>query len=129
MIFSENNFLLNFTYFLPNFELIRISFFLWTRWLRQKKLNKFKNVIAIIYCQLKIYFSLHFFDIMIHLIIHLVREIRSYNIFYLWWMYKIKLYMKILKVYVKDHIDLKYLLLIKCTLFKKLMALFFYLWE
>ena len=129
MIFSENNFLLNFTYFLPNFELNRISYFLWTRWLRQKKLNKLKNVIVIIYCQLKIYFSLHFFAIMIHLIIHLVREIRSYNIFYLWWMYKIKLYMKILKVYVKDHIDLKYLLLLKCTLFKKLMALFFYLWE
>jgi len=39
-------------------------------------LNELENEAAIILCQLEMYFSLAFFDIMAHLIVHLVREIK-----------------------------------------------------
>ena len=41
-----------------------------------KQLDVLENETAIILCQLEMYFSPSFFDIMIHLIVHLVREIR-----------------------------------------------------
>ena len=39
------------------------------------KLDELENEAAIILCQLEMYFPPSFFDIMIHLIVHLVREI------------------------------------------------------
>jgi len=44
----------------------------------------------------------HFFDIMIHLIVHLVREIRLCGPVFLHWMYPIERYMKVLKGYTKN---------------------------
>jgi len=42
-----------------------------------------------------------FFDIMVHLLVHLVREIKFCGPVYLKWMYPIERYIKILKGYVK----------------------------
>ena len=54
------------------------------------KLNELENEDAIILCQLKMYFPPIFFDIMMHLIVHLVREIKCCGPVYLWWMYPIE---------------------------------------
>jgi len=48
------------------------------------------------------YFPPAFFDIMIHLVIHLVREIWLCGPIYLWWMYPVERYMKVLKSYTKN---------------------------
>jgi len=66
------------------------------------KLDEVKNEVAIILCQLEMYFSPSFFDIMVHLIVHLVREIKCCGPVYLWWMYPIEQYMEILKGYTKN---------------------------
>jgi len=52
--------------------------------------------------QLEMYFPPSFFDIMVHLIVHLVREIRLCGSVFLRWMYSKERYMKILKGYVKN---------------------------
>jgi len=40
------------------------------------KLDELENEAVIILCQLEMYFPPAFFDIMVHLIVHLVREIK-----------------------------------------------------
>ena len=40
------------------------------------KLDELENEISIILCQLEMYFPPSFFDIMVHLIVHLMREIK-----------------------------------------------------
>ena len=67
-----------------------------------KKLDELENEGVIILCQLEMYFPPSFFDIMVHLIVHLVREIRICGPVYLRWMYPVERYMKILKGYVKN---------------------------
>ncbi|XP_058768330.1 uncharacterized protein LOC131642060 [Vicia villosa] len=66
------------------------------------KLDDLENEAAVILCQLEMYFPPSFFDIIVHLIAHLVREIRLCGPFFLQWMYPIKRYMKILKGYTKN---------------------------
>ena len=41
-----------------------------------EKLDQLENEVVVILCQLEMYFPPSFFDIMVHLIIHLVREVR-----------------------------------------------------
>ena len=65
-------------------------------------LDELENEAVIILCQIEMYFPPAFFDIMVHLIIHLVREIKCCGPVYLRWMYPIKRYMKILKGYTKN---------------------------
>ena len=48
-------------------------------------------------------FSSIFFYIIVHLVVHLVREARLCGPMYLRWMYPVERYMKILKRYVKNH--------------------------
>ena len=48
------------------------------------------------------YFPPAFFDIMVHMIIHLVREIKCCGPIYFWWMYPVEQYMKILKGFTKN---------------------------
>ncbi|XP_028758521.1 uncharacterized protein LOC114717527 [Neltuma alba] len=67
-----------------------------------EKLDELQNDIVITLCQLEMYFVPSFFDIMVHLIIHLVREIKLCGPVYLRWMYPFERYMKILKGYVKN---------------------------
>ena len=66
------------------------------------KLDDFENEVAIILCQLKMYFPLLFFNIMVHLIFYLVREIKLCGPVYLWWMHPIEKFMKILNGYTKS---------------------------
>jgi len=47
------------------------------------KLDDLENDVAIILFQLDIYFPLSFFDIMVHLNVHLVREIKLCDLVYL----------------------------------------------
>ena len=54
------------------------------------KLDKLENEVVIILCQLEMYFPPSFFDIMVHLIVHLVREIKCCGSIYLRWMYPIE---------------------------------------
>nr|KYP59483.1 hypothetical protein KK1_014919 [Cajanus cajan] len=66
------------------------------------KLDELENEAVLILCQLVMYFPPSFFDIMVHLIIQLVREVRLCGPVFLRWMYLIKRYMKILKGYLKS---------------------------
>ncbi|MBJ2390733.1 DUF4218 domain-containing protein, partial [Salmonella enterica subsp. enterica serovar Corvallis] len=67
-----------------------------------QKLDELENEAYVLLCQLEMYFPPSFFDIMIHLIVHLVREVRICGPVFLRWMYPIERYMKILKGYVKN---------------------------
>jgi hypothetical protein len=66
------------------------------------KLDELERESALILCQLEMYFPPSFFDIMEHLIVHLVREIRLCGPVYLRWMYPVERYMKILKGYTMN---------------------------
>ena len=67
-----------------------------------KQLDDLENEASIIICQLEMYFPPAFFDIMVHLVVHLVREIRLCGPVYLRWMYPVEWYMKVLKGYTKN---------------------------
>jgi len=54
------------------------------------RLDELENEAIIILCQLEMYFPPSFFDIMVHLIVHLVREIRLCGPVFLRWMYPIE---------------------------------------
>jgi len=66
------------------------------------RLDELKNEAIILLCQLEMYFPPSFFGIMVHLIIHLMREIRICGLVFLRWMYLIERCMKIFKGYVKN---------------------------
>ena len=61
-----------------------------------QQLDDLENETVIVLCQLEMYFPQSFFDIMIHLIVHLVWEIRLCDPIFLWWMYLVERYMKVL---------------------------------
>jgi len=65
-------------------------------------LDDLENEAIILLCQLEMYFPPSFFDIMVHLIVHLVREIRICGLVFLRLMYPIEQCMKIFKGYVKN---------------------------
>ncbi|KAK7342752.1 hypothetical protein VNO80_25708 [Phaseolus coccineus] len=67
------------------------------------KLDELKDEIVVILCELEMFFPPSFFDSMVHLVVHLVREVRLCGPVYLRWMYPVERYMKILKGYVKNH--------------------------
>jgi len=66
------------------------------------RLDDLENEAIILLCQLEMYFPPFFFDIMVHLIVYLVREIRLCSPVFLRWMYPIERCMKIFKWYVKN---------------------------
>ena len=63
-------------------------------------LEKLQAEHVMTFCLLEKCFPLSFFDIMIHLIVHLVNEVRLCGPVYLRWMYPFERYMKTLKDYV-----------------------------
>jgi len=65
-------------------------------------LYELENEAIIILCKLEMYFLPSFFDIMVHLIVHLMREIRICGPIFLCWMYQVERCMKIFKGYVKN---------------------------
>ena len=70
-------------------------------------LDELQNEIVVILCELEMCFPPSFFDIMVHLVVHLVREVRLCGPVHLRWMYPVERYMKILKGYVKNHYRLQ----------------------
>ena len=67
-----------------------------------QQLDDLENKVAIVLCQMEMYFPPSFFNIMVNLIVHVVREIRMCGPVFLRWMYPIERYMKVLKRYTKN---------------------------
>ncbi|KAK9062153.1 hypothetical protein SSX86_019339 [Deinandra increscens subsp. villosa] len=67
------------------------------------KLSKLQSNIVSTLCLLEKYFPPSFFDVMIHLMVHLVREVRLCGPVHFRWMYPFERFMKILKGYVRNH--------------------------
>ncbi|KAL6318249.1 hypothetical protein AAG906_035758 [Vitis piasezkii] len=61
-----------------------------------------QNDLVVTLCLLEKYFPPSFFDIMLHLTVHLVREVRLCGPVYLRWMYPFERFMKVLKGYVRN---------------------------
>ena len=75
------------------------------------KLNELQEDIVIILCQLEMFSHPSLFDIIVHLLVHLAREIKFCGPVYLRWMYSIEHYMKVLKRYVKNQYRLDTLMI------------------
>ena len=87
------------------FSINRLCFFfnvICSKVIDPQQLDNLENETSIILCELEMYFPLSFFDIMIHLIVHLVLEIRFCGPVFLRWMYPVERYMKVLKGYTKN---------------------------
>lgn len=66
------------------------------------KLNSLQADIVVTLCLLEQYFPPSFFDIMVHLVVHLVKEVKLGGPVYMRWMYPFERYMKVLKSYVRN---------------------------
>ncbi|XP_074347298.1 uncharacterized protein LOC141686143 [Apium graveolens] len=66
------------------------------------KLEKMQSELVEILCQLDKHFPPSFFDVMIHLSVHLVREVKLCGPIFLRWMYPFERYMKAFKGYVRN---------------------------
>jgi len=67
-----------------------------------KQLDDLENEVVVVLCQMEMYFPPSVFDIMGHLVVHLLREIRCCGPVFLRWMYPVERYMKVLKGYTKN---------------------------
>ena len=65
-------------------------------------LDELQNEVVVTLCLFEKYFPPSFFDIMVHLTVHLVREVRLCGPIYLRWMYPFERFMKVLKGYIWD---------------------------
>ena len=102
-------------YCLNMWEMLLLDFFfsfnaICNRVFNLEKFNLQRKVIVTLY-QLEKYFPPSFFDTMVHLVVHLVRNIKLYQLIYLRWLCLFELYMKILKGYVRNQHDPKNVLL------------------
>ncbi|CAL9018478.1 unnamed protein product [Prunus brigantina] len=66
------------------------------------KLDKLEEDVVVTLCLLEKYFPPSFFDIMVHLVVHHVREVRLCGPVYFRWMYPFEIYMKVLKGHVQN---------------------------
>ena len=64
-------------------------------------LDKLQNDVVVTLCLLEKYFPPSFFDIMVHLVVHLVRDVRLCGPVYLRWMYQFERFMKALEGHVR----------------------------
>ncbi|XP_028193232.1 uncharacterized protein LOC114378827 [Glycine soja] len=67
-----------------------------------KQLDALEDEVVVVLCQMEMFFPPSFFDIMVHLVVHLVREIRCCGPTYFRWIYPVERYMKVLKGYTKN---------------------------
>ena len=67
-----------------------------------KQLDALEDEVVVVLCQMEMFFPPSFFDIMVHLVVHLVREIRCCGPVFFRWMYPVERYMKVLKGYTKN---------------------------
>ncbi|XP_071727574.1 uncharacterized protein [Rutidosis leptorrhynchoides] len=65
-------------------------------------LDEYQRDIILTLCELKMYFPPSFFDVMVHLVSHIVGEIKVCGPFFLRYMYPFERYMGILKGYVRN---------------------------
>ena len=62
-----------------------------------KELDTVQEDLILTLCKFEMYFPPSFFDIMVHVMIHLVREIKECGPAFLRWMYPVERYMGFLK--------------------------------
>ncbi|GJW40864.1 hypothetical protein Tco_0066709 [Tanacetum coccineum] len=67
-----------------------------------EKLDELQRDINLILCQLEMYFPPSFFDVMVHLMSHIVEEIKLAGLVFLWYMYPFERYIGFLKGYVRN---------------------------
>ncbi|KAL4010561.1 hypothetical protein IC575_030062 [Cucumis melo] len=67
-----------------------------------QQLEKLEEDIVVTMCLLEKYFPPSFFTIMMHLTVHIVREVKLCRLVYLRWVYPFGRYMKVLKNYVRN---------------------------
>nr|GEW08703.1 hypothetical protein [Tanacetum cinerariifolium] len=70
--------------------------------LDHEKLEELQHAIILILCQLEMYFPPSFFDVMVHLVSHIVEEIKIAGLVFLRYMYPFERYMGFLKGYVRN---------------------------
>ncbi|KAL6499113.1 hypothetical protein OROHE_026287 [Orobanche hederae] len=66
------------------------------------RLPKIQSDLIETFCELEKYFPTSFFDIMVHLTVHLVRQVELCGPFCFTWMYPFERYMKVCKGYVRN---------------------------
>ncbi|XP_028104536.1 uncharacterized protein LOC114303594 [Camellia sinensis] len=66
------------------------------------KLDEIQKDLVVTLCLLEKYFPPSFFDVMVHLTVHLVREVRLCGPVHFRWMYQFERFIKILKGYVRN---------------------------
>ncbi|XP_073030675.1 uncharacterized protein [Primulina eburnea] len=85
------------------YAIIRLCFFfkdICCKVIDVAKLDKLQSDLVVTLCLLEQYFPPSFFDVMLHLTVHLVREVRLCGPVYFRWMYPFERSMKVLKSYV-----------------------------
>ncbi|XP_024171963.1 uncharacterized protein LOC112177965 [Rosa chinensis] len=86
-------------------SIMRLCFFfnaLCTKVVDVSKLDKLQTDLVLTLCGLEMIFPPSFFDIMVHLTVHLVREVRLCGPVFYRWMYPFERFMKVLKGYVRN---------------------------
>nr|BAV56711.1 transposase [Ipomoea nil] len=87
------------------YAITRLCFFfnvICSKVIDSSKLDALQDEIVTTLCLLEKYFPPSFFDIMVHLTVHLVREVKLCGPVWYRWMYPFERYMKILKGYVRN---------------------------
>src|SRR6266540_2005619 len=79
------------------------------------ELDELQAAVVETVCQLEMYFPPSFFDIMVHLIIHIVYEIKMCRLVFLRSMYPFERFMGILKYYMRNRYDVHPNLDCSCT--------------
>ncbi|KAL0556667.1 hypothetical protein IC582_005181 [Cucumis melo] len=85
--------------------IIRLCFFfnaICKKTIDTSQLKGMQEDVVVTLCLLEKYFPPSFFTIMVHLVVHLVREIEFCGPVHLRWMYPFERYMKVLKTYVRN---------------------------
>ncbi|XP_040362226.1 uncharacterized protein LOC121049375 [Rosa chinensis] len=86
-------------------SIMRLCFFfnaLCTKVVDVSKLDKLQSDLVLTMCELEKIFPPSFFNIMVHLTVHLVREVRLCGPVFYRWMYPFERFMKVLKGYVRN---------------------------
>ncbi|XP_073152086.1 uncharacterized protein [Henckelia pumila] len=85
------------------YAIIRLCFFfkdICSKVIDVAKLDKLQSDLVVTLCLLEQYFPPSFFDVMVHLTVHLVREVRLCGPVFFRWMYPFERCMKVFKSYV-----------------------------
>ncbi|XP_074365387.1 uncharacterized protein LOC141706541 [Apium graveolens] len=86
--------------------IIRLCFFfnaLCNKVVDVSKLDKLQSDIILTLCDLEKVFHASFFDVMVHIVVHLVQELRLCGPVFYRWMYAFERFNKVLKSYVRNH--------------------------